>query len=115
VQTGYGDVVGGILAIVAVIALARMATWSIAAVWIFNVWVTADVLLATVNGLRIGLDPGSLGPGFYILTGLNPPLFVTNVLIFILLLRARERADLRRRSGHFGVKFGIKNRREYRY
>src|SRR5215467_14098142 len=60
VPTGYGDVVGGILAIVAVIALARMATWAIAAVWIFNVWVTADVLYAPVNGLRIGLDPGSL-------------------------------------------------------
>ena len=74
VPTGYGDVIGGILAIVAVIALARMATWAIAAVWIFNVWVTADVLFATLNGLRIGLDPGSLGPGFYILTGFNPPL-----------------------------------------
>jgi hypothetical protein len=45
VPTGYGDVVGGILAIVAVIALARVATWAIAAVWIFNVWVTADVPL----------------------------------------------------------------------
>ena len=87
VPTGYGDVIGGILAIVAVIALARMATWAIAAVWIFNVWVTADVLFATLNGLRIGLDPGSLGPGFYILTGFNPPLLVTNVLIFMLLLR----------------------------
>ena len=87
VPTGYGDVMGGILAIFAVIALARMATWAIAAVWIFNVWVTADVLFATLNGLRIGLDPGSLGPGFYILTGFNPPLLVTNVLIFMLLLR----------------------------
>jgi hypothetical protein len=37
--------------------------------------------------LRIGLDPGSLGPGFYILTGFNPPLLVTNGLIFVLLLR----------------------------
>ena len=78
---------GGILAIVAVIALARTATWAIAAVWIFNVWVTADVLFATINGLRIGLDAGSLGPGFYILTGFNPPLLVTNGLIFMLLLR----------------------------
>jgi hypothetical protein len=33
------------------------------------------------------LDPGSLGPGFYILTGFNPPLLVTNGLIFMLLLR----------------------------
>jgi len=84
---GYGDVVGGIFAIIAVIALARIAKWAITAVWIFNVWVTADVLFATLNGLRIGLEPGLLGPGFYILTGFNPPLFVTNVLIFMLLLR----------------------------
>ena len=48
--TGYGDVVGGILAIVAVIALARSPKWAIAAVWIFNVWVTADVLFATLKG-----------------------------------------------------------------
>src|SRR5438552_14695744 len=51
VPTGYGDVVGGILAIVAVIALARVATWAIAAVWVFNVWVSVDVLLATINRL----------------------------------------------------------------
>ena len=44
-------------------------------------WVTADVLFTTINGLRIGLDPGSLGPGFYISTGFNRPLLVTNGLI----------------------------------
>ena len=99
--TGYGDIVGGLLAIVAVIALARIPKWAIASVWIFNVWVTADVLFATLNGLRIGLEPGLLGPGFYILTGFNPPLFVTNVLIFMLLLRSGNReapSDLGKRQ-----------------
>ena len=37
IPAAYGDCVAGILAIVAVAALARTASWAIVAVWIFNV------------------------------------------------------------------------------
>jgi hypothetical protein len=37
VPAGYGDLVAGLLAILAVVGLARTASWAIAAVWIFNV------------------------------------------------------------------------------
>lgn len=84
----YGDLVAGILAIIAAAAVAHAATWAIAAVWIFNVWGTADLLYAGYKGGRVNLDPGWLGAGYYILTTIAPPLMVSHVLIFMLLLRS---------------------------
>ena len=63
---GYGDFVAGILAIIATAALARSASWAIAAVWIFNVWGAADLLFAFYKGARVNLEPGALGAAFYI-------------------------------------------------
>jgi hypothetical protein len=34
----YGDLVAGILAVVATMALAKHASWAIALVWVFNIW-----------------------------------------------------------------------------
>ncbi len=82
----YGDAIAGVLAIIAVVALARMAPWAIAAVWIFNVWGAADLLYAIYKGPKDNLDPGSLGAGFYIVTAIVPPLLVSHVLIFMRLL-----------------------------
>ena len=83
---GYGDMVAGILAIIVTIALAQAAPWAIAAVWVFNVWGAADLLFAFYQGARIGLKPGSLGSGFYIITAIVPPLLVSHALIFRLLI-----------------------------
>jgi hypothetical protein len=46
VPAGYGDFIAGVLATIATAALARSASWAIAAVWIFNVWGLADLLFA---------------------------------------------------------------------
>jgi hypothetical protein len=83
---GYGDLMAGILALVATVALARMAAWAIPAVWIFNVWGAADLLFAFYKGVRVRLEPGSLGAGFYIVTAVVPPLLVSHALIFMLLV-----------------------------
>jgi hypothetical protein len=87
VPAGYGDLVAGIFAIIATVALAYGATWSIAAVWIFNVWGAADLLFAFFKGARVRLEPGSLGAGFYIITAIVPPLLVSHALIFGWLMR----------------------------
>ncbi len=84
---GYGDLVAGLLAVIATTALARTAAWAIAAVWVFNVWGAADLLFAFYQGARIRLHSGSLGAGFYIVTALVPPLLVSHALVFALLLR----------------------------
>ncbi len=84
---GYGDLGAGILAVIATTALARTAAWAVAAVWAFNIWGMADLLFAFYRGARVGLEPGSLGAGFYIITAIVPPLLVSHALIFALLMR----------------------------
>lgn len=85
----YGDLVAGILAIVAAVALARQASWAIAAVWVFNVWGAADFLFAIYQGPHAGIRPGDLGAAFFLPTAVVPPLLVTHFLIFRVLVRTR--------------------------
>ena len=87
VPAGYGDLVAGILAIIATAALAHAAAWAIAAVLIFNIWGATDLLFAFYKGARVRLEPGSLGAGFYIVTTIVPPLLVSHALILMLLIR----------------------------
>src|SRR5262249_12589721 len=47
----YGDLVAAVLAVVAALALAARASWATAAVWLFNIWGTADLLHAFYQGL----------------------------------------------------------------
>jgi len=83
----YGDFVTGILAIIATAALSRRVSWAVAAVWLFNVWGTSDFVYAFLEGPRVLTDVGRLGAAFFIPTAVVPPLFVTHVLIFRMLLR----------------------------
>ena len=88
----YGDLVAGLLAIIAAVALFKRAPWAIAAVWVFNIWGAADLLFALYQGPHVGIGPGALGAAFYIPTSLVPPLLVTHFLIFRLLLPHRREA-----------------------
>jgi hypothetical protein len=56
-------------------------------VWLFNVWGSADLLYAFYQGNQVGLEPGQLGAGYFIVTVLVPLLMVTHGLVFWLLLR----------------------------
>jgi hypothetical protein len=84
---GYGDFVAGSLAIIATTAIAEKTAWATAAVWIFNLWGTADLLFAFYKGARVRLEPGTLGAAFYIVTAIVPPLLVSHALIFALLMQ----------------------------
>lgn len=84
----YGDLIAAILAVVAVLALRARASWSLAMVWIFNVWGTLDLLDAFYQArIGVGIDPAHLGAAFYIPTVLVPLLLILHGLIFWLLLR----------------------------
>jgi hypothetical protein len=87
VPAGYGDLVAGVLAIVATLGLHCDAGWATAAVWIFNVWGATDLLFAFYRGARARLNPSSLGAAFYIVTSVVPMLLVSHALVFALLLR----------------------------
>ena len=89
----YGDAIAAVLAMIALFGLRQRTAWSIAAVWIFNVWGTADLLFAVYEG-QFGqrIDAGWLGGSFYIPTLVVPPLLILHAMIFVLLLRNRAAA-----------------------
>ena len=81
----YGDLVAALLAL---LALSVLTTgWGLVAVWVFNVWGAADLLLAFYQGNASGLQPGQLGAAYFIPTLIVPFLLITHVLVFVLLLR----------------------------
>ncbi len=82
-----GDVIAGLLAMVAVTGLARKASWATAAVWLFNVEGAADLLLAYYKGITAHMPPGALGAAYYLPTTMVPLLLVTHGLTFGLLMR----------------------------
>jgi hypothetical protein len=88
VPAAFGDLVAGLLAIVATVGLARQAAWVRGAVWVFNTWGAADLIYAGVQGVRLLPHPGSLGAAFYLPTAIVPPLLVTHALILLVLVRS---------------------------
>ncbi len=89
----YGDLVAGLLAVIATVALLRHSSRATPAVWLFNTWGVADFLFAIYQGLRLHIDPGALGAAYFILTAIVPPLFVTHLLIFRLLMSAEMKGE----------------------
>ena len=84
----YGDLVTGVLALLALIALRTRWAGALALVWLFNIVGTVDLL----NALRhVNVAP-ALGATWYIPTMLVPLLLVTHFMIFVRLLR-RVRPD----------------------
>jgi len=91
----YGDLIATILAIITTFGLVARAYWATAMVWLFKMRGAGDFLYAFYAGsISFGGDPGVLGAAFFIPTLVVPPLLVTHVMIFWLLLRpnSSERA-----------------------
>jgi hypothetical protein len=87
VPAAYGDLIAGILALIATVALARRSSRAIPLVWAFNVWGAADLLYAFYQGPRLEIEPGAFGATFFIPTTVVPVLLVIHFLIFRVLLR----------------------------
>jgi len=86
IPAAYGDLVAGLLAILATVGLAKRAAPAIAAVWLFNIWGAADFIFAFYEGGHQRIEPGALGASFFIVTTVVPALLVSHVLIFRLLV-----------------------------
>ena len=79
----YGDLVTGVLALLALIALRTGWAGALVLVWLFNIVGTVDLL----NALRhVDVVPG-FGAAWYIPTFLVPALLVTHFMIFARLLK----------------------------
>jgi hypothetical protein len=88
-EAALGDLVAALLAIATVLALAADAPWAPALAWIFNLWGTADLVNAMIQGpLQLaGPGPGALGAAFFIPTFLVPALLWSHVLSFRVLTK----------------------------
>jgi hypothetical protein len=95
----YGDLVAGILAIIAVVLLAKRTAGATAAVWLFNIWGACDLLFAMFQGPHVRLQPGALGAAFFIPTAIVPPMLVSHFLVFRLLLAGARPASARQVTG----------------
>jgi len=86
VPAAYGDLLAGLLAVLALVAL--RARWAIALgiVWVFNVIGLLDLINAFYQGLAAQVQ---LGAAYFIPTFAVPALVITHVMLFRLLLRPR--------------------------
>jgi hypothetical protein len=83
IPAAYGDLMTGVLALFALIALRTGWVGAVALVWLFNIVGTVDLL----NALRhVDVAP-AFGAAWYIPTFLVPVLLVTHFMIFVRLLR----------------------------
>ncbi len=79
----YGDLVTGVLALLALIALRTGWARALALVWLFNIVGTVDLL----NALRQANVVADFGAAWYIPTLFVPLLLVTHFMIFARLLK----------------------------
>ena len=82
----YGDLLAGVLALLALISLRTGWAGALAMVWIFNVVGTVDLM----NALRQPEAIPALGAAWFIPTFIVPLLLVTHVLMFHRLLRRNK-------------------------
>ena len=82
----YGDLLAGILALIAIMALRLRWTIAIPLVWVFNLVGVLDLLNALFQGVRY-IPSGHFGATYFIPAIIVPALLVTHFMIFVLLLR----------------------------
>jgi hypothetical protein len=90
IPAAYGDLIAGLLAVTATIALSQNASWAIGAVWLFTLWGAADLLAVFYEGPLARITPGQLGAAYFIPTTMVPPLLVTHFLALRLLTKGRK-------------------------
>jgi hypothetical protein len=82
----YGDIVAASLALLALATL--RSKWGIAAVWVFNIWGSFDLLNAFYQANGAGMLAGQLGAAYFIPTAIVPLLLITHGLMFRIVLQA---------------------------
>jgi hypothetical protein len=86
VPAAYGDLLAGLLALLALIALRARWAMALGIVWVFNVVGLLDLINAFYQGLTAKV---LLGAAYFIPTFAVPALVITHVMLFRLLLRPR--------------------------
>ncbi len=89
IAAAYGDLVTGMLALLALIALRTGWAGALPLVWLFNIVGTVDL----VNALRQDAAVAHMGAAWYIPTFLVPVLLVTHFMMFARLFRKATKSD----------------------
>lgn len=80
----YGDLIAGLLALAAIIALRARSGGALAVTWLFNVVGLLDLVHAFYQGLTHDVQ---LGAAYFIPTFVVPALVVTHLMMFRMLVR----------------------------
>jgi hypothetical protein len=84
VPAAYGDLLAGLLALAAIVALRACSRIALPLTWLFNVVGLLDLVNAFYQGLANGVQ---LGAAYFIPTFVVPALVITHVMIFRMLVR----------------------------
>jgi hypothetical protein len=84
VPAAYGDLLAGLLALAAIVALRARSRIALPLTWLFNVIGLLDLIHAFYQGLANDVQ---LGAAYFIPTFVVPALVITHVMIFRLLVR----------------------------
>jgi len=84
---GYGDLLAGLLALAAIVALRARARVALPLTWVFNVVGLLDLIYAFYQGLRHDVQ---LGAAYFIPTFIVPALVITHVMVFRMLVRRQR-------------------------
>ncbi len=83
-----GDLVAALLALAAILPVARNAPGGRVLVWIFSVEGTVDLIVAIILATSYGAAP-YMGPAYWIPAFWVPALLVTHYITFVVLLKPR--------------------------
>jgi hypothetical protein len=81
----YGDLIAAVLALIAVMALLFKSRYSVLLLWILNILGFIDFLVAVTQCLRY-THPAEMGATYFIPILAVPPLFISHLLIFWVLI-----------------------------
>jgi hypothetical protein len=84
VPAAYGDLLAGLLALTAIVALRARAGVAVPLTWLFNGIGLLDLVHAFYQGLRNDVQ---LGSAYFIPTFIVPALVITHIMIFRMLVR----------------------------
>ncbi|HYR71508.1 MAG TPA: hypothetical protein VEP12_08990 [Candidatus Acidoferrum sp.] len=84
VPAAYGDLLAGLLALAAIVALRARSRIALPLTWMFNVIGLLDLVNAFYQGLAHDVQ---LGAAYFIPTFVVPALVITHVMIFRMLVR----------------------------
>jgi len=86
----YGDLIAAILAFISIVLLKWNVRAGTLSIWLFNIWGLLDLINAVVRGIMY-VPNGSFGATYWIPGSYVPFLLITHILIFILLLKPKNR------------------------